>query len=107
VLNEYFDCQVPTILKHGGEILKFMGDGLLAIFPIGSDSDPEEVCARALGAAYEARGNVAALNQPTRIEIDAVRFGLALHIGKVLYGKHESGFGTKLPIAALRHHGRY
>jgi adenylate cyclase len=39
LLNQYFDCQVPTILKHGGEVLKFMGDGLLAIFPIGSDSD--------------------------------------------------------------------
>jgi adenylate cyclase len=44
LLNEYFDCQVPTILKHGGEVLKFMGDGLLAIFPIESDSGPGEVC---------------------------------------------------------------
>jgi adenylate cyclase len=47
LLNEYFDCQVPAILEHGGEVLKFMGDGLLAIFPIGSGSDPSEVCARA------------------------------------------------------------
>src|SRR5262249_8695281 len=86
LLNEYFDCQVPAILEHGGEVLKFMGDGLLAIFPIGSDSDPAEVCARALAAAYEARGNVAALNQPRRPQIGVVRFGLALHIGKVLYG---------------------
>src|SRR5262249_44692176 len=62
LLNQYFDCQVPAILKHGGEVLKFMGDGLLAIFPIGSDSDPGEVCGRALAAAYEARGNVAAIN---------------------------------------------
>ncbi len=34
ILNRYFDCQVPAIRKHGGEILKFMGDGLLAVFPI-------------------------------------------------------------------------
>jgi len=99
LLNEYFDCQVPTILKHGGEVLKFMGDGLLAIFPIGSDSDPEEVCARALGAAYEARGNVAALSQPTRSEIDVVRFGLALHIGKVLYGN--IGGGNRLDFTCI------
>ncbi len=33
ILNHYFDCQVPAIRKHGGEILKFMGDGLLAVFP--------------------------------------------------------------------------
>ena len=35
LLNRYFDCQVPAILDHGGEVLKFMGDGLLAIFPLG------------------------------------------------------------------------
>jgi adenylate cyclase len=99
LLNEYFDCQVPAILKHGGEVLKFMGDGLLAIFPIGSESDPAEVCARALAAAYEARGNVAALNQPTRPEIGAVRFGLALHIGKVLYGN--IGGGNRLDFTCI------
>jgi adenylate cyclase len=99
LLNEYFDCQVPAILEHGGEVLKFMGDGLLAIFPIGSDSDPSEVCARALAAAYEARGNVAALHQPRRPEIDVVRFGLALHIGKVLYGN--IGAGNRLDFTCI------
>ena len=34
ILNHYFDCQVAAIRKHGGEVLKFMGDGLLAVFPI-------------------------------------------------------------------------
>ncbi len=34
ILNLYFDCQVPAIRNHGGEVLKFMGDGLLAVFPI-------------------------------------------------------------------------
>ena len=37
ILNLYFDCQVPAIRKHGGEILKFMGDGLLAVFPVAED----------------------------------------------------------------------
>ena len=74
LLNEYFDCQVPAILKHGGEVLKFMGDVLLANFPIGIDTDPGKVCERALAAAYEARGNVAALDQPIRTEIGVVRF---------------------------------
>jgi len=76
-----------------------MGDGLLAIFPIGSDSDPREVCGRALAAAYEARGNVAAINQPTQTEIGAVRFGLALHIGKVLYGN--IGGGNRLDFTCI------
>src|SRR6516225_5644952 len=76
LLNDYFDCQVPAIVEHGGEFLKFMGDGLLAIFPIGNDRDPAEVCARALASAYEARRNVAALNRSTRVEVGGVRVGL-------------------------------
>src|SRR6201993_562491 len=46
LLNRYFDCQVPAILDHGAEVLKFMGDGLLAIFTI--TGDEPEVCNRAL-----------------------------------------------------------
>jgi adenylate cyclase len=34
LLNRYFDCQVPAIVQYGGEVLKFIGDGLLAIFPL-------------------------------------------------------------------------
>ena len=56
LLNGYFDCQVPAILDRGGEVLKFMGDGLLAIFPI--EDNPDEACARALIAAYEARRRI-------------------------------------------------
>jgi adenylate cyclase len=96
LLNQYFDCQVPAILEHGGEVLKFMGDGLLAIFPIGDNSDPEEVCARALAAAYEARGHIAALD---RRDIDPLRFGLALHIGEVLYGN--IGGGNRLDFTCI------
>ena len=99
LLNEYFVCQVPAILEHGGEVLKFMGDGLLAIFPIGIDSDPGEVCARALAAAYQARGNIATLDQQRQTEIGALRFGLALHIGKVLYGN--IGGGNRLDFTCI------
>jgi adenylate cyclase len=99
LLNNYFDCQVPAILKHGGEVLKFMGDGLLAIFPIGNDRDPAEVCTRALASAYEARRNVAALNRSTRIELGGVRFGLALHVGDVLYGN--IGGGNRLDFTCI------
>ena len=47
LLNRYFDCQVPAILEHGGEVLKFIGDGLLAIFPLAGDGDDP---ARSAGA---------------------------------------------------------
>ena len=53
LLNRYFDCQVPAILDHGGEVLKFMGDGLLAIFPIGAGADRSAVCD--VGARCRAR----------------------------------------------------
>jgi hypothetical protein len=63
VLNRYFECQVPAVIEHGGEVLKFMGDGLLAIFPIAlDDSDATQVCGRVLEAARAARTNVAALD---------------------------------------------
>jgi adenylate cyclase len=61
LLNRYFDCQVPVILEHGAEVLKFMGDGLLAIFTIAGDEP--EVCKRALFAAREARTNIAELSR--------------------------------------------
>jgi len=88
LLNRYFDCQVPAINAHGGEVLKFMGDGLLAIFPVAEDDgDEASVCANALAAAREARDAVrelryAELGRPAQ----GVNFGLALHLGNVLYG---------------------
>jgi adenylate cyclase len=86
LLNRYFDCQVPVILDHGAEVLKFMGDGLLAIFTIGDNET--EVCKRTLVAARQARANVAALSASAAL---GLRFGLALHIGDVLYGNIGSG----------------
>ena len=85
LLNRYFNAQVPAILERGGEVLKFMGDGLLAIFPIEAD-DPggSAACAAALAAAREARARIAALGEDDAM--DGVRFGLALHVGELLYG---------------------
>jgi adenylate cyclase len=86
LLNLYFDSQVPPILEHGAEVLKFMGDGLLAIFTIAGNET--EVCERALAAARRARANIAALSGSA---MPGLRFGLALHIGDVLYGNIGSG----------------
>ncbi len=92
-LNRYFDCQIPAVLDYGAEVLKFMGDGLLAIFPIADDdSDAAEVCSRTFAAARQARTNVAALSEAIGLEnFDGLRFGLALHLGEVLYGNIGSG----------------
>jgi adenylate cyclase len=90
LLNRYFDCQVPPIVEQGGEVLKYMGDGLLAIFPIGNEPDTAAICASALKAAHAARSNVAMLHA-TADDDAGVRFGLALHLGDVLYGNIGSG----------------
>ncbi|HEY2249337.1 MAG TPA: adenylate/guanylate cyclase domain-containing protein, partial [Bradyrhizobium sp.] len=59
LLNSYFDAMSEPIARHGGEILKFIGDGLLAIFPL---SEPS-ACANLLHAVTEARQAMAALNE--------------------------------------------
>jgi adenylate cyclase len=87
LLNQYFDCQVPAIIDHGGEILKFMGDGLLAVFPFADDGKPSEVCVRALDSARKARARVDDLNARRSLRNEEpIRFGLALHIGQAMYG---------------------
>ena len=91
LLNRYFDCQVPAIVEAGGEVLKFMGDGLLAIFPI-DGADPAPVCERALGAAFKVRERIAAMAAPAELAGgEGIRFGLALHVGQVLYGNIGGG----------------
>ena len=87
LLNRYFDCQIPAILSHGGEVLKFIGDGLLAIFPLAAEAEPQSVCDAALAAAAEVRTAISSLRDwPTLAEATGPRYGLALHIGELLYG---------------------
>ncbi|MDE2286029.1 MAG: adenylate/guanylate cyclase domain-containing protein [Hyphomicrobiales bacterium] len=98
VLNRYFGCQVPPILEHGGEVMKFMGDGLLAIFPIANDADADEVCRKTLACARDFRKRIAELPAPGEGET-AIRFGLALHIGEVMYGN--IGGGNRLDFTCI------
>jgi adenylate cyclase len=85
LLNGYYDGLVPAIETHGGEVLKFTGDGLLAIFPVAADAAP--ACAAALAAAEAARVALAAANAVRRADGEAeLRNGMALHLGEVLYG---------------------
>ena len=72
-----------AVERHDGEILKFIGDAMLAIFPLAR----EQACRRALDAALEARVTMADLNarRRTRGE-ETLAFGIALHAGEVMYG---------------------
>ena len=100
ILNLYFDCQVSAIRAHGGEVLKFMGDGLLAVFPISeADGNSQQVCSRVLEAARESRTSVAAMNYPIGEAVERFRFGVALHVGKILYGN--IGGGNRLDFTCI------
>jgi adenylate cyclase len=95
-LNELFDCQVPAIDEHGGEVLKFMGDGLLAIFPFTSDAGAYEMAAAALDAADSAFSSLAQRNRHAK---QAIQFGLALHVGDIAYGN--IGGASRLDFTAI------
>jgi adenylate cyclase len=87
LLNDYFDAMGAIVTDAGGEILKFMGDGMLAIFPVPAGGDTAETARRAARAAASVSDAMLVLN---RIRSAAgeptVRFGLALHIGEVMFG---------------------
>jgi len=83
LLNGYFDAISEPVARHGGEILKFMGDGLLAIFPL---SEPA-ACANLLHALTEARQAMAALNETHQASGRApLNYGVGVHVGDVMYG---------------------
>ncbi|MGM4912030.1 adenylate/guanylate cyclase domain-containing protein [Hyphomicrobiales bacterium] len=83
LLNDYFDAMSDPIERHGGEILKFMGDGLLAIFPLSKPSACEDL----LTAIREGQEAMAKLNeQHQRLGRDPLRYGVGVHVGDVMYG---------------------
>ena len=87
MLNDYFEAMVAAVTSEGGEALKFMGDGLLAIFELKENEEPSQRCAAALKAARTASEKISLANLNRRAAGDPeIRFGLALHLGEVSYG---------------------
>ncbi|AYD04223.1 adenylate/guanylate cyclase domain-containing protein [Neorhizobium sp. NCHU2750] len=84
LLNAYFDIVTPVIAGQGGEVLKFMGDAVLAFFPASNAILASE-------QALTAAGRI--LNELSRFEQDGIRLeaGIALHYGQVSYGNIGSG----------------
>ncbi|MEP2530152.1 adenylate/guanylate cyclase domain-containing protein [Shimia sp.] len=87
-LNQYFDCTAGAVLDHGGEVLKFVGDGILAIFPIETGSRPRaNMCNAALSSARESFARALEINHKRQAEdLPEFSFGVALHVGHVIYG---------------------
>jgi adenylate cyclase len=85
LLNGYFDQVLPAISRHGGEVLKFIGDAVLASFHI--SDDPARNSQAAFAAAHDALAELTRVQTP---DID-VKAGIALHYGKASYGNIGSG----------------
>jgi len=100
LLNDYFETMVDAVTAEGGEALKFMGDGMLAIFELGANEDPRDRCAAALRAARAATEKIAVRNLERRAAGDPeIHFGLALHLGDVSYGN--IGAPTRLDFTVI------
>lgn len=85
LLNAWFDCIANAVGRHDGEILKFMGDGLLVVFR--ADADFPGACRRALAAAMDARSAVTALNgERDYFGERPIDFVMGIHAGEVAYG---------------------
>ena len=89
MLNSYFDCVMPPVQAHGGEVVEIMGDGVLAIFNHGAERSAAEACNSALDAAT---AGLAALAEHNRKHPNSsLQAGVALHYGTVSYGNIGSG----------------
>jgi adenylate cyclase len=100
ILNAWFERQVAAVHAHGGEVLKFVGDGMLAIFPI-ADIEFARMAARdALGAARDALAAARAMDaDPDFADARPLRAVAALHAGDIFYGN--IGADDRLDFTAI------
>jgi adenylate cyclase len=99
MLNEYFDCVIPPVHEHGGEVVEIMGDGVLAIFHQMPGASAAEACRAALAAAQEALAALAERNRRDEPGVPVLQAGIALHYGTVSYGN--IGAGDRLDFTVI------
>lgn len=92
LLNAYFERLAGAVMDQGGEVLKFIGDGLLAVFPFSAYPDERAAAEASLAAAEQALADLETLNAAPPPELAAIdgwqplRSGIALHEGEVFFG---------------------
>jgi adenylate cyclase len=98
-LDAWFDRIAGAVHAFGGEVLKFIGDGLLAIFPV-AGGEPRAACDAALRAVSAARAGMAHLDKERRRQgLPPLPFGAALHLGEMLWGN--IGAADRLDFTAI------
>jgi class 3 adenylate cyclase len=97
-LDAWFDRVAGAVHAFGGEVLKFIGDGVLAIFPV--IGAPAEACEAALRAIVAARAGMAHLDAMRQAQgLPLLPFGAALHLGEILWGN--IGAADRLDFTAI------
>lgn len=87
MLNTYFEYVSTAVSQRGGEVLRFIGDAMLIVFPVEKNADVSQTCRSALDAANDTLLSLDALNrQRQQAGAPPIRFGIGLHIGQVIYG---------------------
>jgi adenylate cyclase len=100
LLNRYLECMAEAVLNHQGEVLRFIGDAALGIFPITPKRPLAKACSDAVDAALESIQRMEAINASRADEGEApVEFGVGLHVGDVLYGN--IGAAHRLEITVI------
>lgn len=100
-LNQFFDAVAAPFNRHGGQILSFIGDGFLAVYPCERQKAPSQAAARAaMSAARQAVARMAELNR-NRVAagLDEIGFGIGLHVGNVMFGN--VGLENRLTFSAF------
>ncbi len=98
-LDGWFDRIASAVHAFGGEVLKFIGDGVLAIFPV-IDEAPRRACNAALRAVSAARAGMTLLDEERQRQgLPALPFGAALHLGEILWGN--IGAADRLDFTAI------
>ena len=87
MLNDYFEFVAAAVTAQGGEILRFIGDAMLIVFPIDDNSSRQTACKAAIDAAIDAQSTIATLNHRRRRHgLPEIEFGVGLNVGEVVYG---------------------
>ncbi len=100
LLNRYFECAARPALEAGGEVLAFIGDAVLAIFPIDNGTDLQAMAGRVFDGLRKSMVMAEAMNaEQARDGMEAFRFGIGLTIGEVMFGN--IGVPERLAFSAI------
>jgi adenylate cyclase len=100
-LNRFFDAIAAPFNRRGGQIMSFLGDGFLAVYPCDRHREPSEMaCRAALAAAFKASARMADLNEERKQKgLAEIGYGIGLHVGNVMFGN--VGLTDRLTFSAF------